>query len=125
MAGEANNLASHQGPEPNILNGKQLNFNVQLYIFLLKIKHREVAYSKQTAMRKACTRVILLSTSGSGCVYCLPMRLQLKYHCWPEVHFWTSQCSCCCTIWKHPAHGPERINFPAFNAKPFCRFWTV
>jgi len=35
MAGEANNLASHQGPEPNILNRKELNFNVQMYIFLL------------------------------------------------------------------------------------------
>lgn len=38
MAGEANNLASHQGPEPNILNRKQENFNVLMYIFPLELK---------------------------------------------------------------------------------------
>lgn len=55
MAGEANNLASHQGREPNNLNRKQLNFNVPMNIFPLKIKHRK-AYSKQTTRREACTR---------------------------------------------------------------------
>lgn len=52
MAGEANNLASHQGPEPNILNRKQENFNVQMYIFPLEIKHRKVKHSKQTTVRE-------------------------------------------------------------------------
>lgn len=52
MAGEANNLASHQGHEPNILSRKQLNFNIQMYIFHLKIKHRKVEYPKQTTVRK-------------------------------------------------------------------------
>lgn len=52
MAGEANNLASHQGHEPNILSRKQLNFNIQMYIFHSKIKHRKVEYPKQTTVRK-------------------------------------------------------------------------
>lgn len=60
MAGEANNLASHQGPEPNILNRKQENFNVQMYIFPLGIRHRKVKHSKQTIMREVCTEVALL-----------------------------------------------------------------
>lgn len=51
MAGEANNLASHQGPEPNILKRKQLNFNVQMHVFPLKIKHRKVENSKQRVKR--------------------------------------------------------------------------
>lgn len=46
MAGEANNLASHQGPKPNTLNRKHLNFNVHMYIFPLKIKHSKVKHSK-------------------------------------------------------------------------------
>lgn len=42
MAGEANNLASHQGPEPNILNRKQQNFSVQMHIFPLEMRPRKV-----------------------------------------------------------------------------------
>lgn len=60
MTGEANNLASHQGPEPNILSRKQQNFNVQMYIFPLEIKHRKVKHFKQTTMKEACTEVALL-----------------------------------------------------------------
>ena len=128
MAGEANNLASYQGPEPNILNRKQLNFNVQMYIFPLKIKHRKVEYSKQTTVREVCTRVSLLSNIMEYfwlrmCLLSTYATHRLKYRCWPEVRFWTGQCFCCCTVWKHPAYGPERINFSAFNAKLFRRFW--
>lgn len=83
MAGEANNLASHQGPEPNILNRKQLNFNVQMYIFPFKIKHRKVEYSKQTTVREVCTRAILLSNIMEyfWLRMCLLFTQQLKYHC--------------------------------------------
>lgn len=60
MAGEANNLASHQGPEPNILNRKQQNFSVQMHIFPLEMRPRKVKHSKQTTMREVCTEVALL-----------------------------------------------------------------
>jgi len=111
MAGEANNLASHQEPEPNILNRKQLNFNVQMYIFPLKTKYGKVEYSKQTTTRGACARVILLSNIMEYiCLrMCLPFTQQLKHCCWPEICFWTGHCFCR-TIWKHPAYGPETSN---------------
>lgn len=83
MAGEANNLASHQGPEPNISNRKQQNFNAQMYIFPSEIKHRKVKHSKQTTVREMCTEVALLcnlaGTSSSGHIY--QATEWLKYPC--------------------------------------------
>lgn len=86
MAGEANNLASHQGPEPNILNRKQQNFNVQMYIFPSEIKHRKVKHSKQTTVREVCTEVALLCNIAEyfslGTYLLSTYATQwLKYHC--------------------------------------------
>lgn len=122
MAGEANNLASHQGPEPNILNRKQLNFNVQMNIFPLKIKSNKVECSRQTTVREANSRMILLTLQKSSVlerVLCLYVTQKLKYHCWQQAHL----VNVVVPSGNVQHTSPEMSDFSAFNPKPSCRFW--